>query len=102
VIASALSLLKKPVGFRVFSQFTGHYLYRESKRAIIYAHSKVIGLTGKRKPQFMTIMRGPGGSDHVVCHGLLHTTIFPTPQKDKHGRFYFFLRPRCPELVEKS
>jgi hypothetical protein len=43
-------LLKRPAGFGIFSQFTGHYLYRESKRAIIYAQNEVIGLTGKRKP----------------------------------------------------
>ena len=54
------SLLKRPAGFGVFSQFTGHYLYRESKRAIIYAQNEVIGLTGKRKPQSMTIMGDPG------------------------------------------
>jgi len=49
VIASARQPAQKPVRLRVFSQFTGHYLYIESKRAIIYAHSKVIGLTSKRK-----------------------------------------------------
>jgi hypothetical protein len=51
-------MLAIATGFGIFSQFTEHYLYRESKRAIIYAHSKVIGLAGKRKPQSEV----PGGS----------------------------------------
>ena len=68
--------LLKPAGFRVFSQLAGHYLCRESKSAIIYAHSKVIRLTGKRKPQSMT--DGGPGSDHVVCHGLLRGSALAT------------------------
>ena len=51
-------MLAIAAGFGIFSQFTGHYLYRESKRAIIYAQNEVIGLTGKRKPQSMTNDKG--------------------------------------------
>jgi hypothetical protein len=64
MIVSAFQLLREPGGFRVFSQITGHYLYRESKRAIIYVHSKVIALTGKRKLQ-STVLSG------VLSHGLI-------------------------------
>jgi len=60
VIASALQPAQKPVRLRIFSQVTRHYLYIESKRAMIYAHSKVIGLTGKRKTTIYDNYEEPG------------------------------------------
>ena len=66
---------KWPAGFGVFSQFTGHYLYIESKRAIIYTQNKVIEAPRQEKTIIYDRCEGPGRADRVVSDGLLHMTI---------------------------